>query len=516
MDNLSFCGYTWRKDNPAREGDDTMLQITLQRGSDAPLYQQVVQQVAALIASGALPSGARLPPVRELATTLGLTRLTVHSAYTELQARGLIESHVGRGSFVARLPLAAPSIHSEPRRAAPWQTQSVLADLLRMADQPGLLSFAQAAPAPETYPARALAQALRSACGDPAALGYGPIAGEPALREQIAVVLRERGVAVASDEILVTAGAQQGIDLALRALTTPDDIVVVEEPTYPGVLEAVARRGQRVIAVPLDSGGIDVDALDAACVAHRPRLLYTVPTYHNPTGVSLAPERREAVLRIAREHGLLILEDDVYGLLGYDGPAPAALKASDTNGHVIYSMSFSKALAPALRLGALVAAPELLSELAGAKHSGDLVCSPLLQRALASYLRQGRFAPHLQHVRLLYRIRRDALLAALNALPSGCVWTRPSGGLNVWVTLPDGIHERDFCVAAIERGVGVAPGSAFFAQPRRGAHVRLSFGAQPPAAIERGIAILGDLLREHLRRRTLLLARASRESAPLV
>lgn len=496
-----------------------MLRITLQRASDVPLYRQVVEQVAALIAAGALPAGTRLPPVRELAATLGLTRLTVHSAYTELQARGLVESHVGRGSFVARQASPAMSPRSEVQAPVPWHTQSVLADLLRMADQPGLLSFAQAAPAPETYPARALAQALRAACDEPAALGYGPIAGEPALREQISRVLLERGVAAAPDEILVTAGAQQGIDLTLRALTAPDDVVLVEAPTYPGILEAAARRGQRVVGVPLDAGGIDVTALEAACIAHHPRLLYTVPTYHNPTGVSLAPERREAVLRIARERRLLVLEDDVYGLLGYTGAAPAALKASDAEGRVVYSMSFSKSLAPALRLGVLVASPELLPELAGAKHSGDLVCSPLLQRALATYLRQGRFAAHLHQVRALYQARRDALVSALDSLdimPSGWEWTRPDGGLNVWVTLPDGVNERDFCVAAIERGVGVAPGSVFFAQPSRDAHMRLSFGAQPPASIARGVAILGELLREHLRRRTLLLARASRESVPLV
>lgn len=500
------------------EGEDTMLPITLQRKSDVPLYRQVVEQVAALVTSGTLSAGTRLPTVRELATALGLTRLTVHSAYTELQARGLVESHVGRGTFVARQERPAAHARPEVQPPAPWQSQNVLADLLRMADQPGLLSFAQAAPAPETYPARALAQALRSACDDPAALGYGPIAGEPALREQIARLLLERGVTASPDEILVTSGAQQGIDLALRALTVPNDVVLVEEPTYPGMLEAAARRGQRIVGVPLDAGGIDPGALEEACARHRPRLLYSVPTYHNPTGITLAVERRAAVLRIARDYDLHILEDDVYGLLGYDEPAPAALKASDTDADalVVYSMSFSKSLAPALRLGALVAPPELLPALAGAKHSGDLVCSPLLQRALATYLRQGRFAAHLQQVRALYHARRDALLAALDTLPPGCRWTRPSGGLNVWVTLPEGVNERDFCVAAIERGVGVAPGSAFFAQPRRAAHLRLSFGAQPPENIAHGVAILGELLREHQRRRSLLLARASRESAPLV
>jgi 2-aminoadipate transaminase len=492
-----------------------VLDIALQRHSGVPLYRQVVDQIAARITNGSLPPGARLPPVRELAAALDLTRLTVHSAYTELQARGLIESHVGRGSFVAAAAKGLPSggAAQAPER---WQAQSVLADLMRLAEQPELISFAQALPAPETYPAQALARALSAATRESSSLGYGPIAGDPALREQICRLLLERGVAARPDEVLITAGAQQGIDLALRALASPDDVVLVEEPGYPGMLEVAARRGQRLVGVPVDDGGIVVAALAAACATHHPRLLYTVPTFHNPTGVSLAAERREALLRVARTYDLLIVEDDIYGLLGYDGPTPPALKSLDTDGRVVYCMSFSKALAPGLRLGALVASQELLPDLAGAKHSADLVCSPLLQRALAIYLQGGRFAAHLQEVRALYRTRRDALLAALAGLPPGCDWTRPQGGLNLWIELPEGVHERDFVESAIQRGVGVAPGAAFFVQPRSHAYVRLCFGAHPPERLERGVGILGEVLREHLRRRSWLLARASREASPLV
>jgi DNA-binding transcriptional MocR family regulator len=495
-----------------------MLKITLERASEVPLYRQVADQVSQLVAGGALPAGARLPPVRALAAALGLTRLTVHSAYTELQARGLVDSHVGRGTFVApRPPVRAASARpGASRPPALWQTPGALADLLEMADRPGLLSFAQAAPAPETYPGRALARALKEAFEDPAALGYGPIVGDPGLREQISALVLERGVAAPPDEVLVTAGAQQGIDLVLRAFAEPGDVVLVEEPTYPGMLEAAMRGGQRVVSVPLDAGGLDLAALEAACVAHRPRLVYTVPTFNNPTGISLAPERRAALLRLAREHDLMVLEDDVYGQLGLDGRAPEALKAGDADGRVIYSMSFSKALAPGLRLGALVASPEWLPELTAAKHSCDLVCSLPLQRGLATYLSHGRFLAHLQQVRALYRARRDALLLALESLPRGCAWSRPAGGLNVWLTLPEGVDERDFCAAAIERGVGLAPGSAFYAQPRRAAAVRLSFGALPPDRIERGVAVLAELLRDILRRRALQLARASREAGPLV
>ncbi|MGH2517326.1 MAG: PLP-dependent aminotransferase family protein [Ktedonobacterales bacterium] len=495
-----------------------MLKITVRRESDTPLYRQLADAVAELIRRGALPPGERLPAVRALAAELRLTRLTIHSAYTELQARGLLESHVGRGTFVAaRLPATMTTRHeAPPEPPARWQAQGVLADLLRLAERPDLLSLAQAMPAPETFPMRAFGRALAATLADPSSMGYGPIQGEEALLEQVCRLLLGRGVATSPDDVLITAGAQQAIELALCALTTPGEVLLVEEPTYPGILEVAARHGLRLAGVAMDAGGLNIAALEAACREHAPRLLYTVATFHNPTGVSLALQRRHALLDIARVHHLLILEDDVYGPLGYDGPPPSALKADDTDGRVLYSMSFSKMLMPGLRLGALVATPEQLAELAAVKHNIDLVCSPLPQRALAGYLRQGRLDAHLTHVRALYRERRDATLAALEQFRDVWHWTQPAGGLNVWVTLPDGIGERDFCLAALERGVGIAPGRAFYTQPQRRAAFRLSFGAHSPDQLTRAITILGTLLREQTRRRTLLLARANRESAPLV
>jgi 2-aminoadipate transaminase len=493
-----------------------MLQIALRRESDVPLYRQVTEQIAGLIRRGALANGARLPTIRQLAEELGLTRLTVHSAYAELQAQGLIESTVGRGTFVAARP-PAPARHSDAAEApVQWRAHSVLADLVALADRPDLISLAQAMPAPETLPVRAFGKALRQALEAPGSLGYGSIQGDVGLREQVRRVALERGVAAHPDEVLITAGAQQGIDLALAAFAAPGEVVLVEEPTYPGALEVAARRGQRLVGVPMDADGMDIAALEAACAEHRPRLLYTVAAFHNPTGVSLSAERRQALLRVARAHNLLIVEDDVYGLLCYDAPAPPALKAEDADGRVIYCTSFSKALMPALRLGAIMATPDQLAELAGVKHSSDLVCSPLMQRALAEYLREGRLDAHLQHARGLYHGRRDATLEALARYMPGCAWTQPAGGLNVWVTLPEGVGERDFCLDAIAQGVGVAPGRAFYGQLRSESHIRVSFGAHPPERIRQAIATLGKLLDEHLRRRTLLLARASREAGPLV
>jgi len=500
------------------------MKLTLDRQRDMQLYRQIAEQIRELIRSGALPAGCRLPTVRQLAGDHGLTRLTVQSAYTELQTQGLIESFVGRGTFVAEhaQTLPAPAIptlaalRQSPVEPAAWHSQGVLAELVRMTEQPDLLSFAQAIPAPETYPTREFGRALRTALEQPDALSYGPIQGEVELREQVSRVLLERGLAASPESVLITSGAQQGIDLVLRALAVPGGVILTEEPVYPGILELASAHGQQVIGLPMDDGGLALAAVEAACIAYRPRLLYSVPTFQNPTGLSLAPERRAALLALARTYGLLIAEDDVYGLLAYDEAAPLPLKAQDAADRVVYITSFSKVLAPGLRLGALVASPERLPALAAAKQSSDLICSPLLQRALALYLRRGHFAAHLQQVRALYRERRDALLAALDRYLPECAYIHPAGGLCLWVTLPEGLDESDFCREAIERGVGVARGQAFFSQPQRRGYLRLSFGAHTPSQIEHGARLLGDLLRDHQRRQTLVRARAGLTARPLV
>ena len=493
------------------------MKLQIQHNTDIPLYRQISEQIRALIQSGTLPPGDRLPTVRQFADDLGLTRLTVHSAYTELQAQGLIESFVGRGTFVAIHPPVATPRHmgALPQPPAPWHMQGLLSEIVGLTGQ-NMLSFAQAHPAPETFPARELGKALRAALDDSAALSYGTIQGEPALREQVSRLLLERGITTSPDHVLITAGAQQGISLALGAFTTPEDVVLVEEPTYPGALELAALRGQRVVSIPIDSEGISLPALEAACLAYRPRLLYLVPTYHNPTGNILSPERHAALLKIARAHHMLVVEDDVYGFLSLDGPPPLPLKATDDEGIVFYSTSFSKVFTPGLRLGAIVAAPAYLPRLAACKQSTDLTCSPLLQQALADYLRHGYLAAHLQHARALYRERRDAMLSALERFLPACAWTHPIGGLNIWVTLPQQISEHDFVREAKERGIGVAPGRLFFPQPRHEAFMRLSFGAQPPERIEEGIARLGQILQEHLRRQHETVARAGREAGPIV
>lgn len=488
--------------------------ITLDRTSPLPLYRQLAQQVQQRIRSGALPPGARLPPVRELARQLGVTRLTVHSAYGELQAGGWVEATVGRGTFVAA--------RQEPEVTAvglgqEFSARGVINDMLRMAQLPGMRSLAMADAAAEFYPEREFGRALNEALASGAAgLSYTATQGEPLLRTVLAEHLRERGLRVSPDELLITSGATQGIALVAQTLARPGDVVFVEQPTYLGALNIFGAHGLRVVGLPVDAHGLVVDDLHAQIMAHRPRFLYTIPAFQNPSGVCLSAERRAALLAVAAHHRLPIVEDDVYALLAYDGAAPPALLADDPDGLVLTVGSFSKALLPGVRVGYVAAAPQQIARLTAAKQANDLCSPPLLQRALALFIQHGWLHAHLRRVLPRYRERRDALLDAIvRAFPSGLRWTVPQGGFSVWVRLPPSASTTDLYLAAIEQQVAFALGDVFFPGPAPYPAIRLSFSTQPPAMLAETVAVIGGLLGTHLRRRVFAPAPAA-DYVPLV
>jgi DNA-binding transcriptional MocR family regulator len=495
------------------------MHLQLDRHDRRPLYMQIVEQIQQHIRTGALPLGSRLPPIRELAVDLGLTRLTVHNAYAELQADGWIESHVGRGTYVAkRVDFdTVPAPYTTP--IIPEPEPGALGEVMRLAHQSEIISFAQAAADPATFPLREWSRALQHvmAEGNPQVFNYGMTQGELVLREQLAQLLLDRAVQVPPEHIIVTSGAQQGIDIVIRALVRPNDTILVEQPGYLGVIERIKLQGIHAVGVPMDEEGILPGALEAAIEAHHPRLLYMVPTFQNPTGVSMSLERQQEILAIAKRHELVILEDDIYGSLSYDGPSPLPLKARDSSGLVIYLSSFSKMLMPGIRVGLLAVAPPRLGSLIAAKRLSDLHSPPLIQYALADYLQRGGFAAHLRTIRSVYRERRDIFTDCLRRyFPGDASWTVPHGGFCIWVALPPGINGGDFYAEALERGVGFAPGHAFFPEHVRHGYMRLAFSSQPPEVIERGVAILGELMHTHLARRARQCVPSLYESVPMV
>jgi DNA-binding transcriptional MocR family regulator len=477
------------------------MQISLNRGSPQPLYTQLAQDIQRRIRSGALPPGARLPTVRELARQLGVTRLTVHTAYSELQAGGWVEATVGRGTFVAT-PDEPASMFAQPGRDL--SPPSILNDMLHMARLPGMRSLAMADAGPDLYPTREFGRALEEALASGAsALSYTPSQGDPLLRTTLADLLRERGISAVPDEIVITSGVTQGMSLLAHTLARAGDTVIVEQPTYLGLLNVLSTQGIRAIGAPLDDEGLVVDGLEQLILEHRPRFIYTIPVFQNPSGVCLSPARRAALLDLVGRHRIPLIEDDIYSQLAYEGSAPPALKADDPAGLVVNVGSFSKSALPGVRVGYVVAAPHLASRLAAAKQADDLCSPPLLQRAMALFVQHGWLAAHLRRAIPQYRERRDALLGAMaRHFPAGLRWTTPRGGFCSWVALPPGVSTAELYMAAAERGVAFAPGDVFFVGPAPGPVMRLSFSSLTPELIGEAIQILGQVLGAHMTRRT--------------
>src|SRR5438067_6244534 len=413
------------------------LGLALDRGAGRryPLGQQLVDELRRRVQAGSLGPGERLPPVRGLASSLSVTPETVANAYRRLVEEGYLRGEVGRGTFVA-----APPLHAEEDPLAPFEAAGALPpfanpdavpgppahrDLLRLASHPGVVSFAASVAALELAPVDALREALSDALQTDGenALQVGATQGFPPLRQAIADLLKQRGLSVDPNTVCVTSGCQQGIDLAAKVFVGAGDAVLVEQPSFLGALEAFRARGARVIGVPIEGDGLRVEALPALIQRHRPKLLYCMPTYQNPTGRSLSHDKRRALLKIAAADDLPIVEDDSAGFVPLDSPhAPPSLKADDHAGYVIHLGTFSKLIAAGLRLGWLVADRPVFEKLVAAKYASDLSSDALVQRAVYRLLADGALEAHLGRAREVYRQRRDVLVQALRrpgVLPDG-------------------------------------------------------------------------------------------------
>ncbi len=495
------------------------LAVALDRtaGRRYPLTRQLADALRRGIQAGALGTGDRLPPVRDFAARLAVTPETVANAYGLLTQEGYLRGEVGRGTFVA----APPLLLAEEDPFAPFQAGGALPpfagptgpgaaqrDLLRLANRPGDVSFAASVAAPELAPVEALRQALddvlvHSGAG---ALQVGPTEGFPRLRQAIAALLVERGIQVDAGRVCVTNGCQQGIDLAAKVFVGLGDAVFVEQPSFLGALEAFRARGARVVGVPIDRHGLRVDLLPSLIQRHRPKLLYCMPTYQNPTGRTLDPDRRRQLLRIAAAHDLPIVEDDSAGFFHLEPaePAPRSLKADDEAGSVIHLGTFSKPIGAGLRLGWLVASSPVFEKLVAAKYASDLSSDALLQRAMERLLASGGLQRHLAAARVEYRARRDTLVSELEApgrLPANSLLEIPRGGFNLWLTLPlDGPPATDLYLEALRRGVAFVPGSFFNASgggpvPSDIAHgLRLCYSALEPGRIRTGVQRLAEAI----------------------
>jgi len=380
---------------------------------------------------------------------------------------------------------------------------SVIREILKVTEKPGIISFAGGLPSPQTFPIEAMREASERVLRDDgkAALQYAASEGYAPLREWVAQDLLKQGMKVSPEQVLITTGSQQGLDLVAKILIDAGSRILVETPTYLGALQAFTPMEPVAVGVNSDDHGVDAADLRAkvGTGADKARFVYLLPNFQNPTGRTMTEERRAAVAQVAIETELPIIEDNPYGDLWFDAPPAPSLSSRHPEGSV-YLGSFSKILAPGLRLGYLVAPPALYPKLLQAKQAADLHTPSFNQRVVAEVLKDGFIERHVPTIRALYKQQCEAMLAALDREMAGLglTWNRPVGGMFLWVQLPKGLKAIPLLAKAVEKGVAFVPGSAFYAEGADESTLRLSFVTATVDQINTGMTALAAAIRESL------------------
>src|ERR671919_2744821 len=480
----------------------------LQRGGGESITQQLVDRIKAAIEGGELEPGSKLPPTRELAELAGVNHLTAARVYRKLAELGYVSASVGRGTFVRTLPPASSASHGDD-----WQvyalppdeltySEQVLADTFSLAGRDDVISLAIGWPAPGNYPTDALARITAEVFEEEGAnaLSYLPAQGLFDLREQIAARGRAFGYAEDADEVVITSGAQQAIALSAQATLEPGDVAVIESPTFIGMMTALRGTRARVIGVPVDEDGFDVDALERLLARHEVKLVGLQTACQNPTGRNLSEERRQRIAGLAVERNFFIIEDRVYADTSFDGSAPRPIREL-APAHVIYVNSLSKVVGGGLRAGWVVARGPVRERIAMLKLADDFHSPTLIQHMAARWLAAGAHARYVESTLPFSRERRDALIEALERHLAGEYRADiPSGGHHVWVTLTRPLDERSLYSEAQRHGVAFTPGGAVTAERRSQVSLRLSFSLLDPAELDEGVRRLGRAMREVRRR----------------
>lgn len=477
------------------------LNINLNRDSEEPIYRQLIRQVQTLVDSGMLSAGTRLPASRDLAKQLGISRISVVNAYAELRSEGYLSAHAGRGTFVSR-EKANNTPQISPKSPVQQQTNSTqsIRDMMRLARKPGVINFSHGSPPKEFFPVRHMQDAINTVIDRDGAdaLSYEVPEGYLPLRVAVRDYVRAIGIQCRFEDVLITGGAQQAIDLVLQALMSEGETLVTADPTYLGIMDIAQARRVHIQGVPVDEDGIRIDSLENYLHDHHPRLIYVMPSFQNPTGHVMPMHRRRQLVRLAERHQIPILEDEVYREFRFDGDHLPPLKALDDNGIVIHANAFTKMLLPGMRIGYLIADGQHYERLVRVKQAADISTSGLNQRTIHLLLERGILAKQLERNRLELRRRRDAAIrAAAEFFPDGTTWFVPKGGLYLWVELPDdGPSAPEVFINGIQMDVAFAIGSMFYTSDGGSHAMRLNYGIHNPDDIREGFRRIGEAWRD--------------------
>lgn len=482
--------------------------VPLDRDSEEPIYRQLIRHIRSQIEGGSLPAGTRLPASRDLARQLNISRISVVNAYAELRAEGYLSAHAGRGTFVAGdRENGMVSTHStngsnghHHHVEIPTAPDRSLREMMRLARKPGVINFSHGAPPMEFMPVTHLRDAINTVLDRDGsrALGYEVPEGYYPLRASVRDYVSALGIQCNPDQVLITGGTQQAIDLVVQALLGEGDMMITENPTYLGIIDIARTRRVQLHGIEMDEDGVRLDMLENYILDNHPRMMYIMPTFQNPTGRVMPLHRRRQLLNLANEYNLPLLEDGVYHEFRFEGESLPPLKALDETGIVIHASGFTKTLLPGMRIGYVIADGAHYERLVRVKQAADISTPGLNQRAIHLMLERGVLAQQLERNNRELRRRRDvALNAAAKYLPPGARWNIPHGGLYLWVELPKtGPTASELYISAIHMGVAYAIGNVFYTNGCGSYRLRINYAAQKPAELEEGFKRLGRAWRE--------------------
>jgi DNA-binding transcriptional MocR family regulator len=482
---------------------DKYRHIKLKRDSREHMYIQLFNAIRGLIEKNVIKSDDKLPPIRKLAELLDINNVTVVKAYDLLESKGYVYKKVGSGTFVSDKRMDSNFIATYEDGEEEIYKSLKLMDRGQIQIKDNMINFASATPTPELFPVEDFKDVLNEVLDRDKGLAFGYQAskGYYPLRESITKYLEAYNINTSVENIQIISGAQQGIDVISKALLNYGDTVIVESPTYTGAIATFKSRGVRIYEVPTNEEGIDLDVLEDYFKKHNPKLIYTMPNFHNPTGYSYSSQKKKRFLELAYKYNVIVIEDDYLSDLNFYTKENMTLKSMDNNENVIYIKSFSKIFMPGLRLGFLIVPLKLNNDILAAKHTSDISTSGLIQRAFDLYLRKDIWKKHIIYMKKIYKERFDTMIDSLEKLmPEEVLWGNPKGGINFWIGLPHGFSASELYTESINKNVVFVPGGVFYPSGKDNRFLRLSIAAVYPKDIEKGIEILSDTINKYIKK----------------
>jgi len=481
--------------------------ININKESNVPYYIQLKNQFKELILSGFLKPDKKLPPTRQLAKRLNINRNTVLVAYEELEADGLVYSHVGKGTFVSDISEYREKREKKIQSKFNWSNYFSseldkyaffsLVQLYKICIARPKISFGGAHPDDELYPIDLIKRCFNSVVRERKneIFRYGPIEGFLPLREYIAKKMKSIGITTTPANIFITSGSQQALEITSRILIESGDYVITEEPTYSGALGILSTLRAKIIGIPLEKDGLNMNILEDVLKKYNPKYIYTTPNFQNPTGITMSINKREKLISLAEKYNVPIIEDDVSGDLRFEGEDLPPLKALDRTDQVVYINSLSKELVPGFRVGWAVLNESIKDRFIALKQVEDLATNTVSQAILYKFCSRGYLKTHIRKIRKIYRERRNLMMKYIRKyFPENIEMVKPEGGLFIWVKFPNGVDLSPVFEASMNRGVIFSLGSLFYNSPKGKNEMRLCYAPNPPEKIEEGIKILADII----------------------